>query len=50
MDVMSCPVCDFVITEIEYTHVIGDPKCPRCGQETYSTFLPNRIGKDEKGA
>jgi predicted Zn-ribbon and HTH transcriptional regulator len=45
MDVMSCPVCGYVVTEIEYTSIQCDPECPRCRQETISTFLPNRIGK-----
>ena len=45
MDFMACPVCGYIITEFEYTLIKCDPKCPRCGQETFSKFLPSRIGK-----
>lgn len=43
IEVMTCPVCSYAINEIEYALSKGDPKCPRCKQETFSTFLPNAL-------
>lgn len=40
---LQCPLCGYVVTEVEYLQMIGDPGCPRCGAYRVSEFIPHHL-------
>ncbi len=34
----GCPICGYIILNIEYTHVRVDPECPGCNARNLSEF------------
>ena len=44
-NVWECPVCGWIVSDVEYLHIVCDPDCDGCGEKKWSEF--RYIAKDE---
>lgn len=37
-DVWECPICGWIVSDVEYLSIVTDPDCTGCGAKKWSEF------------